>query len=96
MQQVDVHSIGGTFMCKRIRKRKEVIRDAIQDLKKLNPKITFEEDGGCISTSCKTSDELLQLKMPEWIVKVKDSEKSACYGFIHVKIGKKNNLHKRL
>lgn len=93
MQRVNVHGIGGTFMkCKGIRKRKqekkEAIRNAIQALGELNPEIKFEEDRGCISTSCKTADELLQIKMPEGIVKVRDPKESARYGFVYVKIGK--------
>lgn len=67
--------------------RQEAIRNAIQALKEINPQIKFEEDEGCISTSCKSSDELLQLKMPEGIVKTGDPEEATCYGFIYIKIG---------
>lgn len=69
-------------------KKREAIRKAIRDLEELNPQIKFEEDEGCISTSCKSSEELLQLKMPEGIVKTGDPEEAACYGFIYIKIGK--------
>lgn len=68
------------------KKRQEVIRDAIRALEELNPQIKFVEDEGCISTSCKSSDELLELKMPEGIAKTGDPEEAACYGFIYIKI----------
>lgn len=89
---MNVYRVGGMLMkhkkfLKRKKGRKKVIRDAIQALEELNPQIKFEEDEGCISTSCKSSDELLQLKMPEGIVKAGDPEEAACYGFIYIKIG---------
>lgn len=89
---MNVYRVGGMLMkhkkfLKRKKGRKEVIRDAIRVLEELNPQIRFEEDEECISTSCKSSDELLQLKMPEGIVKTGDPEEAACYGFIYIKIG---------
>lgn len=41
-----------------------------------------------IYSSCKTAEELLQLELPENIIKIGDSEQFASWGFIVIKIGK--------
>ena len=68
---------------------REAIKNAIEDLEKLNPPFIFVEGNGCICSSCETSKELLQLKLPKGVVKIGDPEESACYGWINVKIGGK-------
>lgn len=43
-----------------------------------------------IYSSCKTAEDLLQLELPENIIKSDDSEKFASYGFVKVEIGEYN------
>ncbi len=68
---------------------KRELREVTKALEELNPQWIFAESDGRICSSCETLEELLQLKMPDGVVKIGDPEESACYGFINVKIGEK-------
>lgn len=77
--------------CKVIRKREKERRAAIEKatsaIAELNPQIEFSAGDEQIYTSCKTPTDLLNLELPDDIIKVGDPEESALHGFIHVKIG---------
>ena len=77
--------------CKVIRQREKERRAAIEKataaIGELNPHIEFSAGDEQIYTSCKTPTDLLEIELPDGIIKIGDPEDSAVYGFIHVKIG---------
>lgn len=68
---------------------KRELREVTKALEEVNSQWIFVESDGRICSSCETLEELLQLKMPDGVVKIGDLEESACYDFINVKIGEK-------
>lgn len=74
--------------CKSIRQR-EKERRAIQrvtsTIAELNPQFIFVERDGCICSSCETSEELLELNLPEWM-----EINAICDGRLYVTSGGKS------